>query len=165
MERKMSMQSQYKTLFAYHFDLVQRLISAAANLNDADYRANPGYGHGSIHEILFHWLVTDLRWRTGLETGRRMSVLTIEDVPDLKALQGLCESEKSAWTSYLERLTEEDIAGNATITSSRGEVADILRWRIMMQVLLHGMQHAAELAEMLTLKGQSPGNIDFIFYQ
>ena len=77
----MFIQTQYKTLFAYHFDLIQRLISAAAKLNETDYLDNPGYGQGSIHKLLFHLLVTDLRWRTGLQTGRRMPAVQPEDYP------------------------------------------------------------------------------------
>ncbi len=33
------------------------------------------------------------------------------------------------------------------------------------QLVLHGMQHHAELALMLTQKGKPPGDIDFIFYK
>lgn len=134
----MFLQTQLKTLFAYHFDVVLRLLSSAAQLKDADYHERTGYGHGSVHELLFHLLVTDLRWRTGLETGQRMPVYHPQDSPDIQE--------------------------NATITSSSGEVGSIPPWRILHHLVLHGMQHAAELAEILTRKGQSPGNIDFIFF-
>jgi uncharacterized damage-inducible protein DinB len=160
----MFIQTQYKTLYAYHFDTVQRLLTGAAKLSEADYRANPGYGRGSIHDLLFHTLVTDLRWRAGLETGKRMPVLPAEEFPDVNSLQTFCENEKRAWLDYLAGLSDEDIAGDAIMTASSGETSAIPRWRILQHVVLHGMQHGAELAELLTLKGQSPGNIDFIFY-
>ena len=38
-------------------------------------------------------------------------------------------------------------------------------WRVLQHLILHGMQHHAELAQLLTAKGQSPGNLDFIFFQ
>ena len=50
------------------------------------------------------------------------------------------------------------------MVASNGQVGMIPRWRILSHVVLHGMQHSAEIAELLTLKGQSPGDIDFIFY-
>jgi hypothetical protein len=33
-----------------------------------------------------------------------------------------------------------------------------------MQPLIHSVQHRSEAAQILTRLGQSPGNIDFIFY-
>jgi uncharacterized damage-inducible protein DinB len=39
------------------------------------------------------------------------------------------------------------------------------RWRVLQHLALHGMQHATEIAQLLTVKGQSPGDIDFIFYR
>jgi uncharacterized damage-inducible protein DinB len=161
----MFIQNQYQTLFAYHFDLIRRLLEGAAQLSDADYHDNPGYGHGPVHDLLFHTLVTDLRWRAGLQTGERMPAPRVEDYPDLQALRNLYEAEKSAWLAYLAGLSEEDIAGDANVTASNGRVGSIPRWRILLHVALHGMQHSAELAEHLTQKGHSPGNIDFIFYE
>jgi uncharacterized damage-inducible protein DinB len=155
---------QYKTLFAYHFDLIECLLSGAAKLSETDYLDDPGYGQGSIHKLLFHLLATDLRWRTGLQTGQRMPAVQPQDYPDLKSLQIFCDNEKHAWLDYLASLSEEDIAGDADMTRTSGKTQNIPRWRILMHVVLHGMQHGAELAELLTLKGQSPGNIDFIFY-
>jgi uncharacterized damage-inducible protein DinB len=38
-------------------------------------------------------------------------------------------------------------------------------WRILQHVILHGMQHASEIAKRLTEFGHSPGNIDFIYFQ
>ena len=52
----MSNKLYLSTLFAYHWRTTQRMIETAARLDEADYRAHPGYGHGSIHDLLFHLL-------------------------------------------------------------------------------------------------------------
>jgi uncharacterized damage-inducible protein DinB len=39
------------------------------------------------------------------------------------------------------------------------------RWRILQHLVLHGMQHHTEIAHGLTVKGHSPGDIDFIFFE
>jgi uncharacterized damage-inducible protein DinB len=37
-------------------------------------------------------------------------------------------------------------------------------WQILVHILYHSAQHRSEMAEMLTRYGQSPGDLDFVFY-
>jgi uncharacterized damage-inducible protein DinB len=156
--------SQFQTLFAYHWHTNRRLMECAARLGEADYHANPGYGRGSIHTLLFHVLRTDQGWRLGLETGRQASPALPEDFPTLRSLQAGFEAEQSAWLALLDRLSAEEIEGNITLTNWRGDSMTLPRWRVMQHVVLHGMQHHAEVAQLLTARGQSPGDLDFIFF-
>jgi len=156
--------SQFRTLFAYHWHTNRKLMDCAAKLEDADYRANPGYGHGSIHDLLFHVLRTDQSWRIGMEAGRQASGLRPEDFPDLGSIQAGLEAEQKAWEELLDRLAAEEIEGAIDLTNWRGDTVTFPRWRILQHLILHGMQHHSELAQLLTAKGQSPGNLDFIFF-
>ena len=161
----MSSKSQFETLFAYHWQTSQRLIACAARLEEADYRHNPGYGHGSIHDLLFHVLSTDQGWRTALETGRQPPRPRPEDFPTLQSLQTGFEQEQLAWQALLDRLSEAEIEGEIELATLRGASMSFVRWRILQHLVLHGMQHHTELAQLLTAKGQSPGDIDFIFFR
>jgi uncharacterized damage-inducible protein DinB len=140
----MSGNSHIKTLFDYHWHTTNRLMEGAAKLTLDDYHANPGFGHGSVHDLLFHLLRTDRSWRL--------------------ALAGFAE-EQVAWQALLGSLTVEEFEGDVDLTNWRGEPVTFARWRVLHHLVLHGMQHHAELAALLTAKGQSPGNIDFIFYE
>jgi uncharacterized damage-inducible protein DinB len=62
-------------------------------------------------------------------------------------------------------LSATEIEAEMSLTDRRGRLWEIPRWRILQHVALHGMQHHAELAQLLTAAGQSPGDIDFIFYR
>lgn len=157
--------THFQTLFAYHWHVNQRLMERAAQLSQADYTANPGYGRGSIHEVLFHILLTDRGYRLGLETGRQPAPLPPEDFPDLTSLQTGFEQEQLSWQTLLESLSPAEIEGALDlITTLRGDSRPFPRWQLLQQVILHGMQHHTELAQQLTAKGQSPGDIDFIFF-
>lgn len=153
-----------QTLFAYHWYITFRLIEYSAKLDEAAYTAHPGYGHGSIHDLLFHILRTDRGWRRGLETGRQQAPLNPHDFPSLAALRAGFEQEQMAWEALLGGLSAEEIAGDAHLTTLRGELAMLPRWRILQHLVLHGMQHHTEVAQLLTVQGHSPGDIDFIFY-
>jgi uncharacterized damage-inducible protein DinB len=154
----------FQTLFAYHWHTHTRLLDLAGQLDEADYEAPTGYGKGSIHDIFFHLIRALNNWRQGLETGKRLYSLNPEDYTTLEGVRAAFQKEQAAWQSLLDNLSEEDIAGDISFTRRSGEVENYPRWRILQHLVLHGMQHHAELAHLLTLKGKSPGDIDFIFF-
>jgi len=99
-----------------------------------------------------------------LETGQQPPPLRREDYPDLESLRAGFESEQAAWEALLGKFGEAEIEADVNMTSLRGETYPIPRWRILQHLVLHGMQHHAEVAQLLTEQGRSPGNLDFIFY-
>lgn len=157
--------SQFRTLFAYHWATTTRLLDCAARLDETAYRDKPDYGHGSIHDVLFHLLRTDRSWRVALETGKQLAPAQPESYPTLESLREGFEQELSAWQELLEGYSATEIEGEISLTNWRGEVVAMSLWRILHHLILHGMQHHAELAQQLTVKGQSPSNLDFIFYR
>jgi len=155
---------QFETMYAYHWHTTLRLIECATKLNEADYREVPEHGRGSIHDLLLHILRADNGWRLSLETGKRQFPVSDDNFPDLDSLQTAFEAEQAAWQLLLDGLSDEQIAGNITLTPMRGDDRTFSYWRILQHIVLHGMQHHTEIAHILTAKDQSPGDIDFIFY-
>ena len=157
--------TQFSTLFAYHWHTTQQLIAKAKNLSEADQHDDSGYAHGSVYDLFFHLLQTDRGWRIGLESGKQQSGIQKEDVPDLAALQAEFEREAAAWQAHLDGYSAEEIEGTVDLVNWRGEQMTFSLWRILQHLILHGMQHHAELAQLLTEKGHSPSSIDFVFYR
>lgn len=157
--------TQFDVLYAYHWSTRQRLLKCAAQVSPQDYHRQPGYGRGSIHNLLFHLLNAELSWRLGLEQGKQLPPLDATDYPDLASIQVEAAGEQAAWEGLLESLSAAEIESEMSLTDRRGREWNMPRWRILLHVALHGMQHHAELAQLLTAAGQSPGDIDFIFYR
>jgi uncharacterized damage-inducible protein DinB len=61
-------------------------------------------------------------------------------------------------------LTAEQIDEEVRILAGPGRALSIARWKVLHHVLFHGMQHHAEIAHILSEKGQVVGDIDFFFY-
>ncbi|MBX7235017.1 MAG: DinB family protein [Caldilineales bacterium] len=160
----MSNQTQFKALFDYQYRTTRQILACAARLSQADCHEQPGYGRGSIHDLLFHLLRAGQSWRQALVTGRQQSSSRPEEYPDLPSLQAGFEAESAAWQAFLDGLSPDEIEAEVELTNWRGDVAVLRRWAVLQHLILHGMQHHAELAQLLTAKGQSPGDIDFIFY-
>lgn len=161
----MTQQSQFITLYAYNWQVTRRLMNCAARLTNDAYHANPGYGHGSVHDLLFHLLRTDRAWRVALETGQQQAGVQPTDFATLEAISAGFDAEQSAWSDLLAGLTDEEIAADRTLTNWRGDPWTLPLWRVLQHLILHGMQHHAELAQLLTAQGQSPGDIDLLFYR
>jgi uncharacterized damage-inducible protein DinB len=161
----MSLKAHYQTLYAYNGQTTQRLIDCAAQLDATVYLEQGVYGHGSIHDIFFHLLQAHHGWRIALETLQRGAGLPAEDFATLESISPALGQEAEAWDAYITGLSEADIEAEITLTDLRGNPRTFLLWRILQHLVLHGMQHHSELAQILTLKGQSPGNLDFIFYK
>jgi uncharacterized damage-inducible protein DinB len=155
---------QLQTLYAYHFDTTLRLLSSAENLPAPQVNGQPEVGRRSIGDLLFHILDVDRGWRTGLEIGKRPERLQREDYLELTALKQGFEREKSAWEGLLIGMDEGLIGEDIELQAGPGRIFTFGRWQVLHHVLLHGMQHHAEIAERLTHAGESPGDIDFIFY-
>lgn len=156
---------QFQTLFGYHRHTRSHLLQCAAQLSERDYFEHPGYGHGSIHHIFFHLLRAEYNWRQVILTGRRQAPLVLESFPALVDIEQGMLLEQQAWKEMLDAFSPEQIEGTLRLTDRSGEVSDEPCWRILQHIILHSMQHHAELAQLLTLKGQSPGDIDFIYYE
>ena len=155
--------THFQTLFAYHWHVTQRLLEAAARLDPAAYHQDFAYGYGSIHGLFVHLRNTARAYRLSLETGRRHPHLDPNATPNLSAVQSALAEEQSAWQPLLDRLTAAEIEAPMEVVMRDGPHT-IPRWHMLQQVILHGMQHQAELAQALTLRGQSPGDLDFLLF-
>jgi uncharacterized damage-inducible protein DinB len=160
----MTKQAQFSILFAYHFHTILRLLDSAAALDETALHENGGYGHGTLFDLFFHLYGADQVWRLALETGRQQAFQAKEEFPDLAALRAAIVGERQAWEVMLASLSEADIAQEVRLTTRHGREIPFLRWRILQHLILHGMQHSAEIAQRLTVLGQSPGNLDFIYF-
>lgn len=161
----MFVESQFQTLFAYHWHTTNRLLEFAEKLSDADYHANPGYGHGSLHDLFFHLLRTDSSWLAALVSGKQSAGIQPEEFPDPAALRAGFAETQTSWNAYLDALTAEQIQNDVELLNWRGDKFTTPLWRILQHLAFHGMQHHTEIAALLTANGQSPGDIDFLFFR
>jgi uncharacterized damage-inducible protein DinB len=162
----MAEKEHFQTLFGYNDQANRRMLDAASKVSVEDYFAENEYGRGSLHSLLFHILRTEYGWRTVLLTGAGPNPhLGPENFPDLPSLAARWPEEAQAMRDYLTGLDDAMLAAEIAVTDWRANVHHMKRWFIMQHLILHGMQHRSEAAVLLTRDGQSPGNIDFIYYQ
>ncbi|MEP7357275.1 MAG: DinB family protein [Anaerolineales bacterium] len=156
-------QAQFQTLFDYTWLTTRRLLDSAASLSEAEYFEQPGYGHGSIHDLLAHTVAACHNWANALPGVPARPRQSKTDYADLAAVQAALDTEQAIWQAALEGLDAAQIEGSFQALY-KGRQETLVAWRILQHVVLHSMQHHTEIAQLLTAKGRSPGDIDFILY-
>ncbi len=160
----MNLKEQYTVLFDYHWHTTKQLLDLAAKLDENDFHFKPEDDSGSIHEKLLHILRADNAWRQSLIAGSQQKPLSRKAFADIDSLRAGFENEASAWREMFDSWTEAELEESVNLTRSDGTEYSFVLWRVLQHLVLHGMQHHAEIAQMLTNLGQSPGNLDFIFF-
>ncbi|MEW5871599.1 MAG: DinB family protein [Chloroflexota bacterium] len=158
-----------KSNLLFLFDYTQwanhRLLDTAARLPTEKFADPHRTTYGSLRGILVHILVSYQVWLGRCRDGRMPPVFPIdEEFPDVAAFNRRFSALEAELRAYLESLSEDDMQRLVTHTTSRGEVFTNRLWQIFTHLFNHATQHRSEAAEVMTEYGESPGNLDLIWY-
>jgi uncharacterized damage-inducible protein DinB len=161
------MKSRYTMFAGYNAWANDRVYEAAAQLSDADYRADRGAFFKSMHGTLNHMVVADRIWMfrfTG--TGEPPTQLNAILYGDFAALREARRAEDERIARYIEALREADLAGTiryrtitnpATIEQELSPALD--------HFFNHQTHHRGQAHGLLTaITGDAP-SLDLIMYQ
>jgi uncharacterized damage-inducible protein DinB len=106
------MTTRYAMFAGYNAWCNERLYDAAAQVSEADYRADRGAFFKSLHGTLNHLLVGDRIWMqrfTGAgEVPKSLDAILYDDFVSLRTAR---RAEDAAISRYIEGLSEADLAG------------------------------------------------------
>jgi uncharacterized damage-inducible protein DinB len=105
------MLAHYHMFAGYNAWCNERLYEAAAQISDADYRADRGAYFGSLHGTLNHLLVGDRIWMRRFtaqgEVPARLDAILYDDFSRLRAAR---RSEDARINDYVGSLNESDLS-------------------------------------------------------
>ena len=145
----------------------ERVYHAAASLPDEEYRADHGAFFGSVHGTLNHLLVADRIWMqrfTGVGSAPRALDSILYD--ELDALRRARKDEDARILTYVDTLTDEDLAGTIRYRtiSKPAEVKQTLS-AALPHFFNHQTHHRGQVHCLLTkITGDAPP-LDLILYQ
>lgn len=154
---------EVRTLFGYDTWATAKILDQAEHLTAEQYVAPVGANGQNIGQVLAHMLIARHLWRVRFETGETALAIAPDDFPTLAAFRAGWEREQTAFDAYLATLDDAAL-GQPVRFTRRGESHAFTLWHLLMQLITHGTQHRAELAEWLTSFGHSPGDLDFFLY-
>jgi uncharacterized damage-inducible protein DinB len=153
------------TLYDYNTAANARILECAAHLNQAQLDATSDVGR-SLQALLIHTMRTEWLWRN-LSQFHQMLVAEAPRDENLNTIESLTErwhEEEQLMQAFLNGVSEEDLAATVMVKNRDRTQTPMILWQMLVQPLMHSMQHRSEAAVLLTRHGQSPGDLDFIFF-
>lgn len=153
------------TLYEYNYWATDRILAVAAQLDEEAFVMKLWAGVDSVRDTLLHTLAAEHIWRLRMQEQQfPTGLLDPAEFPTLASIEKLWDVERHKMWHFLGNLGKDDLQQVVAYRTTSGrEMASVLG-QVLHHVVLHGMQHRAELAAMLTEYGRSPGDIDFIVY-
>jgi uncharacterized damage-inducible protein DinB len=147
----------------------RRLYDAAAELTDADYRAEKGAFFGSVHRTLNHLLVTDRVWMQRFtKDGPTYTKLDAVPCADLVMLRKEREAEDGRIIAFVDRLDEDRLAATFSYRpiSDPTEITQPLA-PALAHLFNHQTHHRGQLHCLLTVIGgrEAAPSLDLIYFQ
>ena len=161
------MKAHYSAFARYNAWANRRLYDAAAELSDAEYRADRGAFFKSMHGTLNHLLATDRIWMkrfTGEgEAPDRLDAIVQERLADLRAAR---EAEDRRIVAYIGSLDEARLAGVIRYrrVSSPEEFVQKLA-PALAHWFNHQTHHRGHAHMILTSLGKTAPELDLLYYQ
>lgn len=145
------------------------VLDTASALTSEQLLAPGGAGHGSIRDTLVHMMSAHRGWLSWWDGSlsameaynRHMNPADYPDVVALKQAWGEIEQQTLAFVSGLR---DEDPGRIYGFDLPNGQRWEMPLWGMMTHIVNHGTRHRSEVAVMLTSFGQSPGDLDLIYY-
>ncbi|WP_201860643.1 DinB family protein [Microvirga soli] len=161
------MKQHFAMMAGYNAWCNERLYEVAAQLSEADYRADRGAFFKSVHGTLNHILVADRIWMrrfTGEgEAPNRLDAILFESFAELRAAR---EKEDARIVAYIDRLSDADLAGRfryRTITNPKDVEQPLAP--ALMHFFNHQTHHRGQVHCLLTGLGRESPALDLMLFQ
>ena len=153
-----------RRMYEYNYWCNQLIMDTAKNLSTEQFEQQTKFPLNSFKETLVHTMSAERVYRMRL-AGETPSGVEQDEFADLSGVREFWDEEEKQMMAYLDSLDDAAVPESFKYTvASTGKEYERVRADVLTQLLFHGMQHRAEMAQMLTEFGHSPGNIDYLIY-
>ncbi len=153
-----------RMMAAYNAEMNRRLYGAAANLTDAERKANRGAFWQSIHGTLVHLLWGDCQWMSRFDGWAKPAVPIkqsadmIEDFSELRARRVKADADIEAWAGRVDDAwLAEDLVW---FSGAAGREMRRAKGKLLVHFFNHQTHHRGQAHAMLTACGLETGDTD-----
>jgi len=151
-------------LYKYNLWANAKIMEAAENVTSEQFLAHASFPHGGLRGTLVHTMWAEWIWRHRWEGQSPILRLKPDDFPTFESLRARWMDEEKLLMLFVDKVTEEKLNSYFFYKATDGSPYERILWQTMLHLVNHGTQHRSEAAALLTHYGQSPGDIDFIYF-
>ena len=145
------------------------LLDAAETLPPAAWTADAGPGMRPLRDNFVHMLDTIrswLSWWDGSWSGEQAFSTQSDPAgcPDVATVRAAWQALNARLTPFVVGLSEADLDRFYSTPTPWGMTISGALWQMLPQLILHGAQHRAEIAAILSAHDRSPGELDLGWY-
>ena len=141
-----------------------RILDTAEAISSSQFDQETRFPHNTVRRTLVHVLSAENSYRIRCQQQPK-TWLEESHFPDLRVVRDYWFDEEKKMRGYLNQVNDVDLDQVVRYKTSSGDEFARTRLVILTQLFFHGMQHRSELAQMLTVFGHSPGDIDYTVYR
>ncbi|MEX1143298.1 MAG: DinB family protein [Anaerolineales bacterium] len=141
------------------------LLAKSEALTPEQFDQDTRFPIHTIKETLVHTMSAEMAYRKRCMGELITKGVEKEEFPDLNSIRVFWAEEEKLLRLYLSSVEDDTLTATVKYKTIKGDEYERVRLDLLFQLLFHSMQHRAEIAQMLTEFGQSPGNIDYTVYK
>jgi uncharacterized damage-inducible protein DinB len=151
-------------LYDYNYWANARLFAVLARLTPEQFTQPIAGSYESIRGTLVHVLSAEWGWLDRCGGPPRGDKLKPESYPTLESLVGAWAHVERNMRDFLAGLEDDDLARPITFALGSGAAQTMPLVELMQHGAAHGVHHRGQVALLLRMIDQVPGNFDMIIY-
>lgn len=151
-------------LYDYGYWANRKLLQAVSPLTPEQFTQAVAGSYGSIRNTLVHVLSAEWGWLSRCGGPERGPALKPTDYPTVESVVHTWGKVEVHVRAFLSKLKDEDLVRPTEYLNPRGEKRSMPLGEMMQHAANHGVHHRGQVALLLRLLGQVPGDFDLIYY-
>jgi uncharacterized damage-inducible protein DinB len=150
--------------FEYGWWANRKLFSVIAGLSVDEFTRNVAGSYGSVRNTLVHILSAEWGWLERSGGTARGKALDALDYPTLQSVVDTWGKVEQHLRAFLARTTDADLERVMGFELPKGKPQAMRVREMLEQGANHGVHHRGQVALLLRMIGQPPGNFDLVVY-
>lgn len=161
---KMTNAKDLQALYDYGYWANGKLLDIVSQLTPEQFTQPVAGSYGSVRNTLVHILSAEWGWLDRCGGAQRGPALVPADYPCVASLMDRWRQVEAHVREFLSHLNDEDLNRVVEFSFGNGPKQATRLGELMCHAAIHGIHHRGQVALLLRLLGQLPGDFDILFY-